>query len=58
MTMPATRIGALLLLSLAGPSVLGAQASPYVPNLDPAYVDLDLLVVAGLIQEIIAGERP
>ena len=40
------------------PAVLLAQASPYVPNLDPAYQDLDALVAHGLVRDIILGERP
>ena len=54
------RRGALL-LSVAFsmlPAVLLAQASPYVPNLDPAYQDLDALVAEGLVRDIILGERP
>jgi len=40
------------------PAALLAQASPYVPNLDPAYRDLDALVAEGLVRDIILGERP
>ena len=40
------------------PAVLLAQASPYVPNLDPVYQDLDALVAEGLVRDIILGERP
>ena len=40
------------------PAVLLAQASTYVPNLDPVYQDLDALVAEGLVREIILGERP
>ena len=52
--------GALLLwVSFAMlPAVLLAQASPYVPNLDPAYQDLDALVAKGFVRDIILGERP
>lgn len=37
---------------------LAAQATPYVPTLDPAYRDLDALVSAGLVRDVMAGERP
>jgi hypothetical protein len=37
---------------------LAAQVTPYVPNFDPAYVDVDVLVSEGWVQEVIAGERP
>jgi len=40
------------------PAVLLAQVSPYVPNLDPVYQDLDALVAEGLVRDIILGERP
>ena len=40
------------------PTVLLAQASPYVPNLDPVYQDLDALVAEGIVRDIILGERP
>ena len=54
------RRGALLLWVAFSmlPAVLLAQASPYVPNLDPAYQDLDALVAQGLVRDIILGERP
>lgn len=43
-------------------SILGveaaAQTTPYVPNLDPAYEDLDALASLGLVPEMFAGERP
>jgi len=35
-----------------------AQATPYVPALDPAYRDLEVLVSAGLVRGIIPGQRP
>jgi len=47
---------AVLLLAL--PIPLTAQATSYVPNLDPAYQDLDALVAIGLVKEEIQGERP
>ena len=40
------------------PAAVLVQASPYVPNLDPAYQDLDALVAQGLVRDIILGERP
>jgi len=54
------RLGALLLWVVLGilPALLQAQTSPYVPNLDPAYQDLDALVIDGLVRDIIMGERP
>ena len=54
------RRGALLLWVAFSmlPAVLLAQASPYVPNLDPVYQDLDALVAEGLVRDIILGERP
>ena len=54
------RRGALLLWIAFSmlPAVLLAQASSYVPNLDPAYQDLDGLVAQGLVRDIILGERP
>ena len=36
----------------------GAQATPYVPNLDPVYQDLDGLIAAGWVRTAIAGLRP
>ena len=36
----------------------GAQATPYVPNLDPVYRDLDALIGAGWVRTAIAGQRP
>jgi len=47
----------LLALSvLARPAA--AQATAYVPALDPAYADLDVLMSAGLVRDVMAGERP
>jgi hypothetical protein len=40
------------------PAVLLAQTSPYVPNLDSVYQDLDALVAEGLVRVTILGERP
>ncbi len=52
--------GVLLLWVAFGmlPAVLLAQTTPYVPNLDPVYQDLDALVAEGLVRDIILGERP
>ena len=47
-------VGLLLLAPHAG----FAQASPYVPVLDQAYDDLDALVIAGWVHEIIQAQRP
>ena len=35
-----------------------AQSSPYVPNLDPAYSDLDALVAVGLVEVPSMAQRP
>jgi len=50
----------ITLLALGGLQLapLAAQSTPYVPSADPAYQDLDVLVAAGLVTELIAGERP
>ena len=40
----------LILMTAAQADGIGAQTTPYVPNLDPAYVDLDLLVAEGLVR--------
>jgi hypothetical protein len=48
-------IGVLL---LAVPIAVSAQATPYVPNLDPAYQDLDALVTEGLVNDEVHAERP
>jgi phosphatidylglycerophosphate synthase len=54
--------GAALVLATAGvamaPSRAAAQSSVYVPLLDPAYEDLDALAAAGLVREVMLGERP
>ncbi len=47
-----------LVLSLVALARAGAQASPYVPNLDPAYEDLDGLVAAGWVKTEIGPQRP
>ncbi len=44
--------------TLISAGALSAQATTYVPNLDPAYRDLDALVVAGLVRGEIHGDRP
>ncbi len=53
----ASVLGLLVLMSSRARPV-AAQSTPYVAVLDPAYQDLDLLVSAGLVQDIIVGERP
>ena len=45
-------------LGVFAPAAGAAQATPYVPNLDPAYGDLDALIAAGLVRTAITGERP
>ena len=56
--------GAVLALALlGGPFSTGsqhlfAQASAYVPNLHPAYAELDVLIASGLIREVLVGQRP
>ena len=47
-----------LALSLVVPGGGGAQATPYVPNLDSVYQDLDGLIAAGWVKTAIAGQRP
>ena len=60
----ATSAGAVLALALlGGPFPTGsqhlfAQASAYVPNLHPAYAELDALIASGLIREVLVGQRP
>lgn len=52
----------LLLVAVAGLSAqlstAAAQATPYVPNKDMAYGDLDALISVGLVRNVMAGERP
>jgi hypothetical protein len=50
----ATLLPATLLLPVPG----AAQATPYVPPLDPAYRDLDALVATGLVRGLVLGQRP
>lgn len=45
-------------LSLVLPVPGAAQATAYVPNFDPAYRDLDALMAAGLVRNVIAAQRP
>ena len=45
-------------LNLAALARCGAQASPYVPNRDPAYLDLDGLIAAGWVRTEIGAQRP
>ena len=45
-------------LTLVVPGSADAQATPYVPNLDPVYRDLDGLIAAGWVRTAIAGQRP
>jgi len=52
------RIAATLLALFAVGSPTWAQATPYVPALDPAYLDLDVLVSEGWVRNVITGERP
>ena len=58
------RVAAVLALALlggafpTGSQYLFAQASAYVPNLDPAYAELDALIASGLIREVLVGQRP
>ena len=60
----ASSAGAVLALALlCGPFSTGsqhlfAQASAYVPNLHPAYAELDVLNASGLIREVLVGQRP
>jgi hypothetical protein len=54
-------VGVLLLLPLfttLSASQALAQGSPYVPNLDPAYADLDALFAAGLVDVWSMAQRP
>lgn len=44
--------------SLACSAPAAAQASAYVPINDPAYHDLDALVAAGLVRDLMLGTRP
>jgi len=53
-----SKLALVALLALALPLGLSAQATPYVPNLDPAYQDLDALVADGLVKDEIHAERP
>lgn len=45
-------------LSLVALARGGAQASPYVPNVDPVYQDLDGLIAAGWVKTEIGTQRP
>ena len=58
--MPARKLCLLLalVLILMVPVRGGAQATPYVPNLDPVYQDLDALIAVGWVSTAIAGQRP
>lgn len=47
-----------LALVLGRPVAGHAQATPYVPVLDPAYEDLDALIGSGLVRNLMVGERP
>src|SRR5688500_619713 len=52
-------VRALLLACLfAAAAPAAAQSTAYVPNLDPAYRDLDALVAGGWVKRILAGRRP
>lgn len=53
------RVAAVLVAAAAFVPLPGAgQASPWVPTLDPAYADLDVLVSRGLVRSVILGQRP
>jgi len=41
-----------------GLTPLAGQTTPYVPYLDPAYGDLDVLVARGLVRDVLLGQRP
>ena len=47
-----------VLLGLAVPAVAGAQASPYVPLDDVAYVYIDALMARGELRQLQSNERP
>ena len=54
-------VGVVLLLPLTAtlsPTAGLAQSSAYVPNLDPAYADLDALFAAGLVDVHSMAQRP
>jgi hypothetical protein len=56
-----TAIGALTVVVLLGsavPVVAGAQASPYVPLDDVAYVYIDALMARGELRQLQSNERP
>lgn len=48
----------LLLFSAPMPVQTTAQASAYVPNLDPVYADVDVLFAVGLVNVPSMGQRP
>lgn len=59
LTRPARWIAAAVLIaSGTRPGGLSAQATPYVPVADPAYRDLELLVAAGMVRDVITRSRP
>lgn len=48
----------VVLFGLVSSANGSAQGTPYVPMLDPAYEDLDALVAAGFVRDLMIGERP
>ena len=48
----------LLGVAILSPADATAQSSPYVPNLDPAYADLDALFAVGLVEVPSVAQRP
>lgn len=52
------RVALVLGLVLLLPRAASAQATPYVPPLDPAYRDVEALVSAGLVRGLVLGQRP
>ena len=49
---------AFAFLAALAPAGGSAQATAYLPNLDPAYRDLDGLIAGGWVKSVIAGRRP
>ncbi|MEK7401485.1 MAG: capsule assembly Wzi family protein [Gemmatimonadota bacterium] len=43
---------------MAAATPVAGQATAYVQQQDAAYTDLDVLIAAGLVRNVIAGERP
>ncbi len=57
LTLPRSAWTTAFALALA-PCPVQGQATAYVPNLDPAYEDLHLLVAAGLVRDFVGGQAP